>query len=93
MSDALRWAAPATTARSRRRFRRPADHSEVAWLPRYRIEVGVAASSDEDAVWEVWLCGLDGTLCCRGGIRAALLHADTLKPQRVPASLFEEKQT
>jgi len=37
--------------------------------------------------------GLDGTLCCRGGIRAALLNADTLKPQRVPASLFEEKQS
>ncbi len=33
--------------------------------------------------------GLHGTLCCRGGVRAALLNADTLKPQRVPASLFE----
>jgi len=34
---------------------------------------------------------LDGTVCCRGGVRAAFLNADTLKPQRVPASLFEEK--
>lgn len=33
---------------------------------------------------------LGGTICCRGGCRAALLNADTLKPQRVPASLFEE---
>ena len=34
--------------------------------------------------------GLDGTVCCRGAVRAAFLNADTLKPQRVPASLFEE---
>ena len=32
----------------------------------------------------------DGALLCRGTIRAALLNADTLKPVRVPASLFEE---
>ena len=32
---------------------------------------------------------LDGALLCRGTIRAALLNADTLKPVRVPASLFE----
>jgi len=36
---------------------------------------------------------LDGILCCRGGIRAALLNADTLKPQRVPATLFEDKSS
>ncbi|HCU53356.1 MAG TPA: tol-pal system-associated acyl-CoA thioesterase [Gammaproteobacteria bacterium] len=34
---------------------------------------------------------LDGTVCCRGSVRAAFLNADTLKPQRVPASLFEEE--
>jgi len=33
---------------------------------------------------------LDGAICCRGGVRAAFLNADTFKPQRVPASLFEE---
>ena len=33
---------------------------------------------------------LDGTLLCQGTTRAALLDADTLKPVRVPASLFEE---
>ncbi len=33
---------------------------------------------------------LDGALLCRGTIRAALLDADTHKPVRVPASLFEE---
>ena len=35
----------------------------------------------------------DGTLCCRGGVRAALLDADTLRPQRVPVSFFEETQS
>jgi acyl-CoA thioester hydrolase len=33
---------------------------------------------------------LDGTLLCRGSIRAALLNADTMRPVRVPVSLFEE---
>jgi acyl-CoA thioester hydrolase len=33
----------------------------------------------------------DGTLCCRGSVSAALLHADTLRPQRVPVSIFEEQ--
>ena len=32
---------------------------------------------------------LDGALLCRGTTRAALLSTDTLKPVRVPASLFE----
>jgi len=31
----------------------------------------------------------DGTLLLRGGVKAALLDADTMKPQRVPASFFE----
>ena len=33
---------------------------------------------------------LGGTVCCQGNVRAAFLNADTLRPQRVPASLFEE---
>lgn len=31
----------------------------------------------------------DGALLLRGGVKAALLDADTMKPQRVPASFFE----
>jgi acyl-CoA thioester hydrolase len=46
-----------------------------------------------DIEQNIYRNGLDGTLCCRGGIRAALLNADTLKPQRVQASLFEENQS
>lgn len=32
----------------------------------------------------------DDILCCRGGVRAAFLNADTRKPLRMPAGLFEE---
>ena len=35
--------------------------------------------------------GLDGTLLLRGSVRAAYLNSDTLRPARVPASIFEEK--
>ena len=34
---------------------------------------------------------LDGPLLLRGFVRAAYLDADTLRPKRVPASLFEGK--
>ncbi len=34
---------------------------------------------------------LDGELLVRGGVIAAYLDADTMKPKRVPPSLFEEK--
>jgi len=37
----------------------------------------------------IFLNSLNGTLLCRGTIRAALLNADTHRPVRVPASLFE----
>jgi acyl-CoA thioester hydrolase len=33
---------------------------------------------------------LDGELLLRGGVRAAYLNADTLRPTRVPAFIFEE---
>ncbi len=33
---------------------------------------------------------LDGELLVRGGVIAAYLDADTMKPKRVPPSLFEE---
>jgi acyl-CoA thioester hydrolase len=40
-------------------------------------------------VQDIFRNSTDGPLLCRGRIRAALLNADTLKPVRVPASLFE----
>lgn len=33
----------------------------------------------------------DGPLLLRGGVKAAMLDADTMKPRRIPASLFEGK--
>ena len=33
--------------------------------------------------------GLDGTMLVRGGVTAAFLNADTLRPMRVPAGIFE----
>ncbi len=33
---------------------------------------------------------LDGELLCRGTTKAAFINADTLKPLRLPAALFEE---
>jgi acyl-CoA thioester hydrolase len=38
----------------------------------------------------IYLGSLDGTLVLRGSVRAACLNADTLRPTRVAASIFEE---
>ncbi len=38
----------------------------------------------------IYLDSLDGTLLLRGGVRAAYLNTDTMRPTRVPASIFEE---
>lgn len=35
---------------------------------------------------------LDGELLLRGGVIAAYLDADTMRPKRVPASIFEENR-
>lgn len=36
---------------------------------------------------------LDGELLCRGTTKAAFINADTLKPLRLPAALFEEPKS
>jgi acyl-CoA thioester hydrolase len=36
---------------------------------------------------------LDGTLLCKGSVTAAYLNADTMRPVRVPASIFEENES
>jgi acyl-CoA thioester hydrolase len=38
----------------------------------------------------IYLDSLDGALVLRGSVRAACLNADTLRPTRVSASIFEE---
>jgi acyl-CoA thioester hydrolase len=46
-----------------------------------------------DIEQNIYLDSLDGKLLLRGGVRAAYLDADTLRPKRVPASIFEESQS
>ena len=42
-----------------------------------------------DIEQNIYRDSLDGTLLLKGSVRAAYLNADTLRPTRVPASLFE----
>lgn len=42
---------------------------------------------------EIFRGGVDGDLICRGTTRAAYLHADTLKPARLPETLFKDCTT
>ena len=39
---------------------------------------------------DIFRNGVDGELLCKGTVRAALIDADTLKPAKLPDSLFEE---
>ena len=43
-----------------------------------------------DIEQNIYLGSLDGDLLLRGSVRAAYLNADTLRPTRVPTSIFEE---
>jgi acyl-CoA thioester hydrolase len=43
-----------------------------------------------DIEQNIYRDSLDGPLLLKGSIRAAYLDADTLRPKRVPASIFEE---
>ena len=43
-----------------------------------------------DIEQDIYLDNRDGTLLLKGNVRAAYLDADTLRPKRVPANLFEE---
>lgn len=44
-----------------------------------------------DIEQNIYRDSLDGPLLLRGSVRAAYLDADTLRPRRVPATLFEGK--
>ncbi len=39
---------------------------------------------------DIYRDSLDGQLLCKGTVRAALIDADSLKPARLPDSLFED---
>ena len=42
-----------------------------------------------DIEQNIYLHSLDGKLLIRGNVKAAFLNADTLRPMRVPAEIFE----
>ena len=44
-----------------------------------------------DIEQNIYRDSLEGELLLEGSVRAAYLNADTLRPTRVPASIFEEK--
>lgn len=46
-----------------------------------------------DIEQNIYLNSLDGTLLLRGGVKAAYLNADTMRPMRVPAEIFEGSET
>ena len=45
-----------------------------------------------DIEQNIYRDSLEGELLLRGSVKAAYLNADTLRPTRVPASIFEEKR-
>ena len=45
-----------------------------------------------DIEQDIYRNSLDGELLLRGTVKAACLNADTLRPTRVPTSIFEEKR-
>jgi acyl-CoA thioester hydrolase len=46
-----------------------------------------------DIEQNIYLNSLDGKLLISGGVTAAFLNADTMRPLRVPADIFEGTQT
>ena len=46
-----------------------------------------------DIEQNIYLNSLDGKLLISGGVTAAFLNADTMRPMRIPADIFEGTQT
>ena len=54
--------------------------------------LGEQTRASFDIEQNIYRGGQDGDLLLRGGVKAAILDADSMKPQRVPASFFEGNQ-
>ena len=80
----------------RRMFVVTATNAEFVVPARFNDEVIVTARLSAmtratfDIEQNIYLDSLDGTLLVRGKVKAAYLNADTLRPVRVPAEIFEE---
>ena len=55
--------------------------------------LGKLTRASFDIEQNIYRDGRDGQLLLRGGVKAAFLDADTMKPQRVSASFFEGNKT
>ncbi len=73
-------------------------HAEFVVPAQYNDELVVTASLGKltrasfDIEQNIYRDSRDGQLLLRGGVKAAVLDADSMKPQRVSASFFEGKQ-
>lgn len=73
-------------------------HAEFVVPAQYNDELVVTASLGKltrasfDIEQNIYRDSRDGQLLLRGGVKAAILDADSMKPQRVSASFFEGKQ-
>lgn len=82
---------------SRRMFVVTATRADFLAPARFNDQIVVTARlaglarASFDIEQNIYRDSLDGELLLRGSVRAAYLDADTLRPLRVPASLFEEK--
>ncbi len=54
--------------------------------------LGEQTRASFDIEQNIYRGSMDGDLLLRGGVKAAILAADSMKPQRVPASFFEGNQ-
>ena len=82
--------------RDRRIFVVTATNAEFLAPARFNDQIVVTARltgltrATFDIEQNIYLDSLGGTLLLRGGVRAAYLNADTMRPKRVPVSIFEE---
>jgi len=83
----------------RRMFVVTSASAEFLAAARFNDEVVVTARlaglsrASFDIEQNIYLHTLDGRQILRGGVKAALLNADTMRPLRVPTDLFEGPQT
>ena len=79
----------------RRMFVVVSTRADFVMPAKYNDELVVTASIGKltrasfDIEQNVYRGSQDGDLLLRGGVKAAILDADSMKPQRVPASFFE----
>lgn len=90
---------PKLMQEERRIFVVTATQAEFVVPARFNDELLVTASlagltrATFDIEQNIYLGSLDGQLLCRGAVKAAYLNADTMRPVRVPASIFEEQKS